>query len=99
MCPSDDLTLPEKEMILFGMKLTTFFHLLWLGLLFVLVKALVCRRKKKNCHMGEQTHLQQTDESPRDVAGGLTLVHRLEITCIKFLKMYYTPGKHYNPDF
>ena len=117
VCPSDDLTLPEKEMILFGMKLTTFFHLLWLGLLCVLVKAIVYRwragKKIPNDvqNVMETMHLEESNdgESSGDVDGalriveksspqcgdvGLTFVHRLEITFIKFLKMYYTPGNY-----
>ena len=104
-------------MILFGMKLTTFFHLLWLGLLCVLVKAIVYRwRAGKKIPNDVQNLMEITQESNDgessgdvdgalriveksstqrgDVDGGLTFVHRLEITFIKFLKMYYTPGNH-----
>ena len=107
VCPSDDLTLPEKEMLLFGMKLATFAHLLMLGIIFVLLKMFCCkmfrRRQSDNTSKVEEIPLDiieknsseeviTGEEETKEVNGNLTFIHRLEITFIKFLKMYYTPG-------
>ena len=45
ICPSDSLTLPEKELMLFGMKISTFCHLTIVIALFQLIQQICCKRQ------------------------------------------------------
>ena len=46
VCPSEDLTLPQKEMLLFVMKMATFVVLLLLVVFNKFVRRILCCRKK-----------------------------------------------------
>ena len=103
VCPWDTLNLPEKEMILFGMKMTTFLHLFFFAIIFLILRMLyykICRYQideVKEDAPSASMEIELVDLSGYCNTGNsseahLTFIHRLEITAIKFLKMYYTPG-------
>ena len=103
LCPSDHLTLPGKEMILFGVKLATFFNLLVILLTFKmcggLAAAFVCKFRNKEVNDHELAPKQELcgDGSSVDMKTSpklhenLRFSHRLKLTFIKLLKLYYTP--------
>ena len=103
-CPSDALNLPQKEAILFGMKILTFSELLLSMLLYAII--LRCCIKigiARSITSGLRTVLTSTpldilpDENKKnsnpiaEEQGKINFGHRLKITYLKLLKLYFTP--------
>ena len=87
VCPSDDLTLPEKEKILFFLKMSTFCLLTIAFLVYILIRSLCCKNKQEpRRDVLPIDNVQEGSET-----AGINFDHRLKITFIKLLKLYYTP--------
>ena len=104
VCPSDTLNLPQKEAILFGMKILTFSELL----LSMLIYAIILRFCIKigiapSITSGLRTVVTSTpldilpDENNKnsnpiaEEQVKINFGHRLKITYLKLLKLYFTP--------
>ena len=98
VCPSDDLTLPQKEAILFGMKLTTFIILIIL----IGVHAIIIYISNKVRHTDDDSRSTTTEipidtlstdrnSPPQPVESTIDFGHRIKLTYIKLLKLYFTP--------
>ena len=104
VCPSDDLTLPQKEGILFGMKMMTFCILIALFAVYEIAQ--YTRSKVRMCSSqsvetsvkisldGEALDRDSNCGTALPTEGTLSLMnfgHRIKFTYIKLLKLYFTP--------
>ena len=107
LCPSDELTLPQKEMILFGMKLTTFIHLLSLAIAYATLQVLARFLRNKisllSTTPSEEPSIELTSsltgeelsskesDLQEEIRPTLSFMNMLKFTFIKLLKLYFIP--------
>ena len=112
VCPSDDLILPEKEMIIFGIKMISLIHLLLIGIAVQMLRRIFCNTNSPEENLevinagaeaaplatvdtdstaDDLTNSDDSNDKQNDGNYRLSFVHRLEITFVKLLKLYYTP--------
>ena len=110
VCPSDDLTLPQKEILLFGMKLATFVILLMFFIIHKVIQNLLgfCS-KSTSVHRVElpleepgieldivlQPDPNEINEVPMKRFTGVSFTSMVKLTFIKLLKLYYTPVSNF----
>ena len=101
ICPSDNMTLPQKEIILFGMKVSSFVNLFLFFLIVTFVSFVGEKFRRRVVSKSEEDESKrinlmkdETDNStfpPKDETGRISITSRLKLTFIKFLKLYFTP--------
>ena len=106
LCPSDDLVLPQKEAILFLVKILSLVHLVLLGITYNIINKYSSQTVEMDKadieEAAKNAPLAQTDASDTSLNNSeecieeeeeftLTFIHRLEMTFMKLVKLFYTP--------